>query len=160
MRTWLRKVRAILGLGTIWGGVGAVIGAELGGVVGLLTGTLPAALLVGTLVPGIAVLVLGSGFAAVLSAMEGRRTLDELTPARAGLWGGAVGAAAPVAGFLLWTALSVPTPLPLFVAASVSYGLLTSVLAATTVVIAKRAPDRELASASVLDSRRGITTIE
>lgn len=40
--------------------------------------------------------VLATGFAIVLTATHGRRTLEELSPRKAALWGGLIGSAIPV----------------------------------------------------------------
>jgi len=108
---------------------------------------------------------LGSTFAFVLTTLERRRTLDELTPGRAAGWGALAGAgAALVVGLslvpALFPVLSTAQLALLLISGTASYGALTAGLAAGTVALARRAP-AELASAtglsddSLLASPRG-----
>jgi hypothetical protein len=146
MKSWLRRLRGVLGIGTLWGGVGVAVGS----VVGLFTslsGSLP---LFDTLIEfglgaGGLGFGLGSAFAAVLATLEKRRTLDELPPRRAAGWGGLAGAgAALVVGLSLVPSLFPVLPpgqlALLLISAMASYGALTAGLAAGTVALARRAP--------------------
>ena len=146
MKQWLRRLRGVLGIGTLWGVAGTALGTVAGLIVSV-SGGLP---LLDTLVEfglgaGGLGFVLGSGFAGVLTMLERRRTLDELSPGRAALWGGMAGAAAAlVVGISLLpelgAILSVRQLVLLFVAAPGSYGALSAALAAGTVALARRAP--------------------
>jgi hypothetical protein len=156
MKGWLRRLRGVLGIGTLWGAVGTAVGSVAGLVVSL-SGGLP---LLDTLVEfgmgaGGLGFGLGSAFAVVLTTLEKRRTLDELTPGRAAGWGAvAGGGAALVVGVTLVPALFPVLPLSqlvlLLISGTVSYGALTAGLAAGSVALARRAPS-ELSAASELD---------
>ena len=154
----LRKLKAALGIGSLWGIAASPIGMALGAWL-LPTGSvLSSALLFGAYTGG-AGLTLGVGFGALLSVMEGRRTLDELTPSRAALWGFVVGAAVTIVGTLAVTSLMgvgiaasglgipVAVQLTAIAAGAVAYGAVTAGLAAATVSLAKRSPS-ELQSGS------------
>ena len=154
MRSWLRKLRGILGTGAVWGFAGTVFGSAVGAVSTLLGGSLVSSTIMGGLWFGASGFVLGSSFAVILTALHGRKTLDELTPRKAGFWGGLVGMSIPVLGNVT-TILMVEAPLvqlvPSILVNAVLYGALAGSLAAGTVIAAKRAP--ELSSGSGLDPR-------
>ena len=150
-----RKLKAALGIGTIWGIALGAVGTALGGLIST-TSFLSSALGLGV-VAGVAGLVLGVGFGGLLSVMEGRRTLDDLTAHRAALWGFVVGAAVALVGTIAVASLSdavrmaegilgLPIPIPIalqltaLVAGAASYGAVTAGLAAATVSLAKRNP--------------------
>jgi len=149
----VKKLRAALGIGSIWGvafgGVGALLGALI-----QTTSFLSTALGLGV-VAGVGGLVLGLGFAGLLSAMEGRRTLGELTTRRAALWGFVSGTALALVGSvvigslmdvvgLAESVLGLPIPIGLQIAAvatgAASYGAIAAGLAAATVSLAKASP--------------------
>ena len=147
MSGWLRRLRGVLGIGAVWGVAGAIAGG-VGGVVAFLLGSmplLPAVLELGMGAAGVGI-VLGSAFAGVLTLAEGRRTLEQLTPARAALWGSVAGAGLIASwGVLMIATFGSMVPLsqllPVIVSAVGSYGLLSGGLAAGTVALARRAPD-------------------
>ena len=87
----LRKLKAVLGIGSIWGIAAGAVGTALGGLSSLPTGSFLSSALFSGVGAGVAAFVLGVGFGGLLSVMEGRRTLDELTAHRAALWGFVVG---------------------------------------------------------------------
>ncbi len=132
----MRRIRAILGTGLLWGGLGGVIGV-VGGVIGAMTdpGTLAEWLLsLGLAFAGFGFLA-GSGFAAALSLLDGRRTLPELSRARAAAWGGLAGFILPLS---LVAALSGGVlPLLPAVASAAVFGGITALLGAGTVHIAR-----------------------
>ena len=152
----LRKLKAALGIGSIWGIAAGAVGATLG--VLSPDSFLSSALFFGV-VTGVTGLVLGVGFGGLLSVMEGRRTLDELTPNRAALWGFVVGAAVALVGTVVVASLKgvgvaasglgIPLGVQLIAiaAGAASYGAVTAGLAAATVSLAKRSPS-ELRSGS------------
>lgn len=146
MKRWLRKLRGILSIGAIWGTVGGAIGA-VGGVLVSVFGGFPlfSSLVEWCLGAGGLGFLFGSGFAVVLTVLEGRRTLDELTPGRAALWGALAGAAVPFGSllFYLGSGGTVPFRVALIAvsAASGIYGAVSAGLAAGTVALARRAPD-------------------
>lgn len=142
--SFLKRVKAALGIGAIWGALAGAVGAVAGGVAGLLTGGAVTLFLLGGGVAGVAGFALGSAFGGVLSLAERNRTLGELSVGRAGFWGAVVGAALPLAGAALMLTFGDPvlgmrTLLTAAVAGASSYGVLTATLAAGTVALAKRA---------------------
>ena len=152
MNTLLRKLKGALGIGSIWGLATGTVAAVFGGLTSIPTGWfLSSALVFGAGAAG-AGLLLGTGFAGLLSLMEGRRTLDELTSKRAALWGFIVGATATLAGAIAVAALQglgaaaggmgIPLGVQLtaLAAGAVSYGAVTAGLAAATISLAKRGP--------------------
>ncbi len=154
MKRWLRRLRGIVGIGVLWGAAGTALGT-IGALIGIVSGGLPMSDLIeiGLGAGGLG-FVLGSSFAGVLTMLEGRHTLEELSPGRAALWGGMAGAgvAIVVGAFLLpelLAVLSFRQLLPFLVAASGSYGALTATLAAGTLWLARRAP-------AELDPGRGL----
>lgn len=145
MGTWWRRVRGALGIGTLWAGAAGLVGGLIGGIAGLFTGEFVYLTVVGGFGSAMMGLVLGTGFAGALSLLERNRTLDELSPKRAGAWGFMVGVAVPLIGNLASLVLvgsSVPMErlIPVLLAGSASYGLVTALLSAGTVALAKREP--------------------
>jgi hypothetical protein len=150
----LRKLKAALGIGTIWGIAAGAVGTTLGGLSGIPTGWFLSSALVFGVGSGVAGLILGAGFGGLLSVMEGRRTLDELTPHRAALWGFVAGAALTLVGTITVASLKmgvvemavsglglpIGVQLTAIAAGAVSYGAVTAGLAAATVSLAKRNP--------------------
>ena len=150
MRTWVRRLRGALGIGTLWGLGGAVVGA-LGGAVGALLAGLP----LGYLVPvfsiyvGATTFLLGAGFSLALAVNEVRGTLGDPSSRRFAGLGALAGAALPFAwtlfpvGELLTdlTALPLGQFLAILLGASATCAAIGSALAAGTLSIAQRAPD-------------------
>ena len=91
-------------IGTIWGIALGAVGTALGGLIST-TSFLSSALGLGV-VAGVAGLVLGVGYGGLLSVMEGRRALDDLTAHRAALWGFVAGAAVALVGTIAIASLS------------------------------------------------------
>lgn len=83
--TLVKRLRGVLGIGSVWGLVRGVVGAAIGGSSGFITGSLIGALVIGGVGAGLMGFVLGSGFATVLTLMDGKKTLEQLTPRRAGV---------------------------------------------------------------------------
>ncbi len=153
----LRKLKATLGIGSIWGIAAGAVGTVLGGLSGLPT---LSSIMVFGVGAGVAGFILGAGFGGLLSVMEGRRTLDELTANRAALWGFVVGTALALVGIIAVASLTsvvevavsglglpIGVQLTAIAAAAASYGAVTAGLAAATVSLAKRSPS-ELQSGS------------
>ena len=98
MTELLRKLRGALGIGVTWGVSWAVLGALLGIIVGIVRpsdidpGEGPATI---ARVLGLVGLISGSGFAALLSLAESRKSLGELSLVRAAPWGFLGAAAIP-----------------------------------------------------------------
>lgn len=136
MKRWMRKLRGMLGVGMMWGALGGAVGA----VVSLLgaaadTGTVSEWLLsVGLGFAGFGFLA-GVGFAATLSALDGRRTLRELSVRRAAMWGGLAGFAFPLT---LVAALSGGAlPLVPAITTAAAFGGVTALLGAGSVHVAR-----------------------
>lgn len=149
----LKRLKAALGIGAIWGAAFAGVGAALGALLPT-TSFLSTAVGLGT-VAGVGGLLLGIGFAGLLSAVEGRRTLGELTSRRASLWGFLAGSALALVGSVAIgrlmevvgaaeSVLGLGIPVALQIAAmvtgAVSYGAVAAGLASATVSLAKRTP--------------------
>ncbi|MEM7415540.1 MAG: hypothetical protein AAF389_08610 [Gemmatimonadota bacterium] len=154
MSGWVRRFRGIVGIGAVWGGFSGIVGGVLA-VGAALLGAFPFAE-AGEIMLGAAGLgfALGTGFATMLTAIEGRRKLEELSTGRAAVLGACVGAVAPIA-----VMASIFVPMmgagvllePRFVSAiasgALSYGAITAALAAGTISIAKRGGELALPSA-------------
>jgi len=148
MGAWFRKLKGLLGLGSI----GGILGAVFGGLWWLIEG------MVG--VPGFFAGTLGwtigiwSGFGAVatsgaglLLATLGRvPALERLSPTRMFGYGALAGALAPTA---LLVIVGMPWSLAFAVLAGVS-GLFGGLAASGLVIVAKQAPDTPLAEGSEL----------
>lgn len=153
MKSLMRRLKAALGIGSIWGAAFAGVGAILGALIPT-TSFLSTVVGLGA-VAGVGGLLLGIGFAGVLSAMESRRTLAELTSRRAALWGFLAGSALALVGSVAigqlmdvvsvaesLLGLGIPAALQItaVVTGAVSYGAIAAGLASATVSLAKRAP--------------------
>ena len=160
MKCWLRRLRGVLGMGAVWGLAGTTVGALVGLTASALGGLLPSQLLELALGAGGLGFVLGSGFAAALTLLERRRTLDDLSPGRAAIWGALAGAALPL-GMIAVAALPgvgadllQPRLLVAAFAASGAYGVLSATLAALTVAVARQAPPTLDSGPGLAPSRR------
>ncbi len=154
MRTWMRKLRGVVCTGAIWGVVSAILGPFFGAIDIwihdiVLSTTVVNYLIINSMVTGVVGIVIGSGFATVLIIMEGRKTLDELTPARAAFWGALTGA-------VLFTGVQMISPeqgtvfnLAQFLLSACLPVTLPALLAAGTVSLARRAPAELDAGAEV-----------
>ena len=144
MSIW-KRIRGVLGIGALWSIPAGVVGAIGGAVASLLGGPpLLAAMVSGSATMGILFGVMGSGFAAVLTLAERKRSLNELSPWRAGIWG-VIGGGALVGAYTLWFLTTLPIGVtPEVISGIVSGGLvfagLGGALATGTVAIARRAP--------------------
>lgn len=146
MRTWLRRLRAVLGTGL----VGTVLGGLLGGVIAaggvvLAPLTFPLEVVLG-LIGGMAAFggFAAGTFAAFLSLAGGRRSLEEISTLHAGALGALAAALfAPVVAFLI-----TGTPLPMasseLLRISSMFAVLGGGLGAGLVAIAKDANEKEL----------------
>jgi len=151
VKTWLRRLRAVVSIGAIWGCALALVGLATAAVylIWLPSYVAPHLLVDAALQWGVGGFVLGSGFAVVLMIMDGRKTFAELTRWRAALWGALAGV-----GLMLVVGL-VGNPIPLAgVLASIGIvGAVAAGLGAGTVSLAKRAP-AQLEAGSVLRNSR------
>ena len=141
MKQWVRRLRGVLGTGALWGVAGTALGT-VGGLMASLFGGVPllGSVSVWGLGAGVLGFLLGSGFAGVLTAIEGRRTLDELSVGRAAVWGALAGGVFPIIWLLASLGSGIGTTIPIADAASGSYGALSAALAAGTVALAKHLP--------------------
>jgi hypothetical protein len=159
MGSLLRKLKAALGIGSIWGITAGTVGMVIGALSRLPTGSFLSSALFFGATTGISALVLGVGFGGLLALMEGRRTLHELTANRAAVWGFVAGAALALVGITAVAVLKgvgiaagelgIPMGMQLtaVAVAAASYGTTTAGLAAATISLAKRSPS-ELPSGS------------
>ena len=140
----LRKLRGALGIGLTWGVLWAAIGFLTGVIIGIVDpdsidpGESP--LIAGAIV-GVVGFISGVGFSVLLSLTEARKSIRDLSPARAALWG-MLGAAA----------------LPLLTGMPNQLALITcplgAVFAGVSVAIARRGERRELEQLARPDSAR------
>lgn len=99
MNPLLRKLRGVIGTGLAWGAAWAAIMAAVGVVVGVVrpeeidAGEGP--LRVGTIM-GMVGFISGTAFGALLAFAERRKTLLDLSPGRAAMWGILASAAFPL----------------------------------------------------------------
>ncbi len=151
MKTFLRKLRGILSIGTIWGLVFSGLGAGLNLVLGLIwRDILPVSvfeLVVNRAISyGISGFILGSGFAGVIAIMHGRKTFEDLTVWRGALWGALSGLGVStifvVASIGTISRLGIPLVnlLPVVIMYNGIKIAVTTGLGAGTVAVAKRAP--------------------
>ena len=136
MKGLVRRLRGILGTGLVWGALGGVIGV-VGGVIGAMTDPAPLAewlLSLGLGFSGFGFLA-GSGFAAVLSLLDGRKRLEELSRGRAAAWGGLAGFILPLTLVAALSGGALPL-LPALASAGV-FGGITALLGAGTVHVAR-----------------------
>ena len=143
MKTWLRKLRGIVSIGALWGIVGSIFGLGLSTVITILWhDVLPTSTFrfISTLViqHGIIGFILGTGFSSILTLADGRKTLNELTPGRAALWGALSGVGFMSITGLVFFGLDGQFPLEPFLYTTGLYGLLTAGLGAGTMSLAKR----------------------
>lgn len=140
MKTWLRRLRGVASVGATWGLACSVLGVAIGAIVSMIWPDILPFTAVKYVVSvalwyGLGGFVLGSGFAVVLTTVEGRKTFEQLTPGRTALWGALTGV-----GLAIATGLVVgDTPLAVFVASASTIGAVTAGLAAGTLLLARRA---------------------
>jgi len=141
MKTWLRKLGGVASIGATWGLACSVLGIAIGAIVSMIWPDILPFTVVKYVVSvalwyGVGGFVLGSGFAVVLTTVDGRKTFEELTLGRTALWGALTGVGlAIVVGLVVGD-----TPLAVFVASASTIGAVTAGLAAGTLSLARRAP--------------------
>jgi hypothetical protein len=152
MGRWLRRLRGIVVTGVIWGVLGMVLGSVAGAVGGFLLGGGFSFASVLNMAGGLGLfgLIGGSGFAMLLTAMEGRKSLEELSALRSALWGAAAGAVFPFLFILLRDGSLIGVVLERLLMGSAFFGAVGGALAAGTVLAAKGAGG-ELSAGSRLD---------
>src|SRR6185503_19051273 len=93
----IRRLRGLVGVGTTWGLAWAVIGALIGLVIGVVSSELvSAAVIEWALGLGAYGLVSGLGFGGLLAYHESRKSVADLSPARAAVWGVLGAVAVPI----------------------------------------------------------------
>ena len=167
----LRKVRALFKTALVWGAAWAPVGVVWGIASWLGLGSAPwwSMPLVWVVPPAIMWgtwgFVNGAAFAALLAAGEARRPLDELSPARAALWGALGGGAMPLLVLTLLTLVTRPIGVltPGWMVSLLGAGAISAALgaasAAGTVTLARRAPDPALAAAAAEDEDEPATPL-
>ena len=150
MKTWIRKLRGIVGIGAVWGIPFMTLGFAIG-VLAVIGDVLPLSQLAPVILRfGVLGFLLGGGFAGVLTLADGRKTFEELTPGRAALWGALTGASLITVWGLYWMGVDgFDVTLARWVSVTGVYAALTAGLGAGTVALAKRDPAR----LGVLDER-------
>ncbi len=146
----VQVIRGVTGIGGIWAGAWAGMGLVLGSIVSLVYEIPMVALLPGLLGWALSGFLTGAGFATLLTTMERKRTLEELSLLRVGAWGAIGGVVVHL--LVLWVAGVLPylwgagafsaIMLPWLLIEGVKAALLGSVSAVGTTWLAKRA-DRE-----------------
>ena len=145
MGKWFRRLKAMLGTGVLWGAASFLVGALASPILGALAGAgFSLAVIVETGLQFAAFgLVAGTGFAGLLTAVDGHKTIEQLSVPRVALVGAVAG-------------LSFPLLLALFQGALVAFPALLPVLVVSTVlgaglsagtILAARTAREELAAA-------------
>jgi hypothetical protein len=146
----LRKLKALLGIGALWGTTWAAIGAGVGWVIGVLS---PEVWLYANPIAewalgiGLYGFVSGIGFGGLLSLREARKRVGEISLGRAARWGVLGAAAVPPLFGLLGTFPAGTTLLDVLGAIGVT-GVLGGLFASSSIAIARRA---ELAAGEEMD---------
>ncbi len=137
MREFRRRLRGVFATGLLWGALGGVIGV-IWGVIGSMTD--PATLGEWVLSIGVGLagfgFLAGSGFAGMLALADGKKSLLQLSPGRAAMWGGLAGFTLPLA--LVASLSGGALPLLPAIASAAAFGGVTALLGAGTVYVAKR----------------------
>jgi len=143
MRDWLRRLRGVLGLGTVGGVAGALFGAvwwllaPILGIAGLVIGDVWST----ATVWGFCGAFAASGAGLLLSALGTRRSLQQLSPWRVAAFGAVMGLLAPSAFLVLVTGSFWGPYMSLFATIS---GMVGGALGGGIVLIAQGAPPDEL----------------
>lgn len=144
MHRFVRRLRGLLGISAIGGGVGVLFGAAWMVVASLwsIGAVLGTDVMLGAIFWGIFGTLIGGGFGILLTALGSRRTVEEIGVWRAGMWGAVAGCVVPL-GLMTLFAGGLPPALvilPALVFCAGFGGLLGSGL----VAMAKRAPPGEI----------------
>jgi len=146
----LRVLRGIGGIGAIWAGGWSIMGLAFGFVLSVVLG-FPMTLVIPTMLSwGITGFLTGAGFATILTTMERKNLLEELSVPRAGVWG-AVGGFAVSLLVLLVAGVLPFLGVGLALVEGAKAGLLGALSAVGTTVIAKSAGDGSEPSRSSSD---------
>jgi len=142
MGKWFRRVKAMLGTGVLWSAGSLFVGALASPVLAALAGvgfSLVVVVETGLLFAAFG-LVAGTGFAWILSGVEGRKTVEQLLAWRVALLGAVAGLAFPVL-LALFPGVLAGAALPLLVPVSLLSVFLGAGLSAGTVLAAQNAKE-------------------
>lgn len=157
MKSWLKRVRGVIGIGLTW----AVGWAPLGSIVGMIVGALFGFPLGGVALNyavmfGVLGFAGGTLFSSLVRLADGRRRFDELSLPRFFAWGGLGGLAlGALAVTINVVGLGGVTPVTIAVIAAA--GLLGAGSAAATLALARHADDQELMAAGRAAAEVGLT---
>lgn len=145
MKTWLKRIRGVVGMALTWAVAGGAIGAliTLGFVV--RTGSRPDAPF--PIMLGALGFVAGVLFSGVLMLVEGRRRFDQMSIPRFAAWGAGVGFALSGA-FFLAVSRGDPGFLKYFIAVGPVVSLAVAGCAAGSLALARKAQNRDLLEAT------------
>lgn len=132
----LQVVRGTAGIAVIWAGAWAALGLGLGIVLSLLTPFPMTALIPSLISWGVAGFLTGAGFATLLTTIERKNLLEELSVPRTAVWGALGGFAV---SFLVFLAVGVvpAVGLGLVLVEGAKAGVLGALSATATTLIAK-----------------------
>ena len=163
MKKWVKRIRGAIGIGLTW----AVGWAPVGAVTGLIAGV--AGVVVGFPLGGIAVnyaelfavlgFIGGSMFSTVLRIAEGQRRFDQLSLPRFAVWGAVGGLSLGTLAVTLGV-VGLGGITPLTVAVVGAAGLLGAGSATSSLVLARKADDRELLAAGHESADVGLSEAE
>ena len=160
MKRWLKRIRGAIGIGLTW----AVGWAPVGAITGLITGVILGFPLGGIAANyaemfGVLGFIGGTMFSTVLRIAEGRRRFDQLSVPRLAVWGAvgglSLGTLAVIVGVVGLGGIT-----PLTVAVIGAAGLLGAGSAATSLILARKADDRDLLAAGQQSADVGLTEAE
>ncbi len=154
MNRLVRRLRGLLGVGVTWGTLWSVIGAGIGLVVGVISpevweNTNP--IIEWAVGMGLYGFVSGIGFGSLLSLREGRKTILDISPRRAAIWGVAGAAAVPLLFGALGTFDAGTTAVEVLGAILVT-GVLGGTFAPASIAVARRAEFRAAEDSKRLSS--------
>ncbi len=139
MRTWLRRIRGVIGMGLLWAFGGVCVAAAIELVDNLVPAAHPLTRLVDMWPPTLAILGFRRGvlFAIVLGLAKGRRRFEEFSLGQFAAWGAAAGLALGVVAMARGAGV-------VFVAATT---LLSAVAGAGSLALARMAEGRGMLDA-------------
>jgi hypothetical protein len=156
----IRRLRGLVGVGTTWGVAWAVIGALIGLVIGIVSpGSVAGSVVEWALGLGAYGLVSGVGFGGLLAYHESRKTVTELSPGRAALWGVLGAVLVPLLFGLLGFFEIGTTPIDVLEAMAVTAAL-GGTFAAGSVAIARAARGIEAGDVNRLEAGESAALLE
>jgi hypothetical protein len=156
----IRRLRGLVGVGTTWGVAWATIGALIGLVVGVVSPeTVAGSVVEWALGLGAYGLLSGVGFGGLLAYHESRKTVAELSPGRAALWGVLGAVLVPILFGLFGFFEIGTTPADVLEAMAVTAAL-GGTFAAGSVAIAREARGIEAGGVTRLESAQSPSLLE